>query len=125
MIRKLFNQISLVGIIIFGLQSCYYDNEEYLYPQSGPCDTLNVTYSGFVAPLLSSQCNSCHNSSSPAAGISTDNYSDLKIIIDNGRLWGSISHADGFSKMPKDRPQLSDCDLLKINTWIGNGALND
>jgi hypothetical protein len=125
MIKKLFIYLGIIGIGALGLQSCYNDNEEYLYPQTAPCDTVNVTYAGIIAPLLSNQCNACHSGSSPSAGISTDNYSDLKIIVDNGRFWGSVSHADGFSKMPKDRPKLSDCDLLKINSWIANGALNN
>lgn len=125
MFKRLLSYLLLSGVFALGLQSCYYDNEEFLYPQSAPCDTINVTYSGMVAPLLSNQCNSCHGGASPAGGVTTDNYSDLKILVDNGRFRGSVNHEDGYSKMPKDKPKLSECDLKKIDTWISNGALND
>ncbi len=114
----------LTGIFVF--QACYFDKEEILYPSSGnDCDTTNVTYSGTVVPIMEISCNSCHGGSDPYAGIRTDNYDDLKTIVDNGKFWGAISHDPQYSPMPKDRPQLSDCALLQIETWIDNGALND
>ena len=117
-----------LGIAMFALafmQSCYYDNEEELYPDTPVCDTLNVTYSGDVAIIMQDNCNACHGSSFPQSGIITDNYNDLKEIADNGKLWGAVNHENGYSPMPQDRPKLNDCDLSKIRIWINNGALND
>lgn len=122
---RIFNYLMTVCFIILGLSSCYYDNEEDLYPQSTPCDTINVTYSQTIAPIMSNSCDFCHGGSAPQANVITDNYDDLKIIADDNRLWGSVNHESGYSPMPKDRPQLSDCDLKKIRIWLDNGALND
>lgn len=108
-----------------GLSSCYYDNEEDLYPQPVDCDTLNVTYSQTIAPIMSTNCNACHGGSAPNANVKTDTYNDLKIIADDDRLWGVVNHESGYSPMPKDRPKLNDCDLKKIRVWLDNGALND
>ena len=113
----------LIGIA--GINSCYYDDVENLYPQIGGCDTTNVTYSGTIAQIMSNNCNSCHSGSAPESNVKTDNYTDLKTIADNGKLWGVVNHENGFSQMPKDRPKLSDCDLSKIRIWIEDGALNN
>lgn len=115
----------VVGIISIGLTSCYYDNAEELYPQPEECDTINVTYSQTIAPIMNTNCNDCHSGTAPPANVITDNYTDLKTIADDGRLWGSINHESGYSPMPKDRPKMNDCDLKKINIWLDNGALND
>ena len=117
-----FNLI-LTGII--GLQSCYYDSEEDLYPIITECDTSNVTYSGTVSPIISDNCISCHGSTFPQGGVILDNYDDLKTHVDNGRFWGAINHEAGYSPMPQNLPKLPQCELDKIKTWIDNGAIND
>lgn len=122
--KRLFRFL-LITTSILTFQSCYYDNEETLYPVAADCDTLNVTYSATIAPIMNTNCNFCHGGSSPLAGINTDSYSGLKDVVDNGRLWGAINHNSGFSPMPKDRPKLSDCNLDKIRIWIDEGALNN
>jgi hypothetical protein len=112
----------LVGIMSFS--GCYYDDEDNLYPLAGSCDTTNVTYSGTISLIMSGNCNSCHGGSSPQANIKTDSYTDLKIVVDNGKFWAAVNHESAFP-MPKDLPKLSDCDLSKIRIWIDGGALNN
>lgn len=114
-----------VGLIITTCTSCYYDNAEDLYPQPAECDTTNVTYSESIAQIMSTNCNICHSGSTPPANVITDTYDDLKLIADDGRLWGSVNHESGYSPMPLDRPRLNDCDLAKIKVWLDNGTLND
>lgn len=118
-------KLGIVILIIGFLQSCYYDNEEELYPQAPDCDTTNVTYSSTMVKIMEDNCNACHGSSFPQGGIITDNYADLKIIADNGKLWGAINHDEGYSPMPQNMPKLNDCDLSKIRIWLDNGALDD
>ena len=119
--RKIIN-IGLLTIALVWLQSCYWDNEEDLYPVVADCDTTNVTYSGTVAIILDDNCVSCHNSSFSQGGVVVDNYDDLKIVVDNGRFWGAINHEGGFSPMPQNLPKLPECELKKIRTWINEGA---
>ena len=118
---KIIAAFTLMGL----MQSCYWDNEEELYPQAPECDTLNVTYSGTIFQIMENNCNGCHGSAFPQAGIITDNYDDLKVIAENGRFWGAVNHEEGYSPMPKDLPKLNDCDLAKIKVWIDDGALNN
>jgi hypothetical protein len=124
MIRKTINA-ALMVLALAGLQACYWDNEEELYPVVGDCDTTNVTYSGTVAVILDASCVSCHNSTFAQAGVVVDNYDDLKVVVDNGRFWGAINHEDGYSPMPQNLPKLNECDLKKIRTWIDEGAMDN
>ncbi|MBE0663333.1 MAG: hypothetical protein IH597_12815 [Bacteroidales bacterium] len=116
-------------VLIIIVSGCYYDNEEYLYGDPGTgvvgCDTLNVTYSGTIAPILSTHCIGCHNQNIPNAGVILNNYNGLKTQIDNGRFWGAINHQNGFAIMPPSGIKLSNCNLLKIQKWIDDGALNN
>jgi len=129
--RTIRNYFTLIisALLLFLVTSCYYDNEEYLYPGNGGaigCDTTNVTYSGTIAPLLANTCNGCHYPASPfGSGIVLDNHTDLVAIINTGRFWGSINHESGYSPMPKGGAKLSDCNLLKIKKWIEDQALNN
>ena len=122
------NNIFILLIIIFTVvisnASCYYDKEEILYPQS-VCDTAHVTFSSSVVPILSSNCYSCHSGSSPSAGIKLDNYTSVKVQVDNGKLWGAVSHLPGYSPMPKNGTKMNTCNLAKIKKWIDAGALNN
>lgn len=112
--------VALVALLFWS--SCYYDNEEELYPGTGECDTLNVTYSGSVAPIMALSCNGCHSGSNPPAGVHTDSRQGLMDAVNSARLWGALNHQTGFSPMPKDAPKLSDCDLSKIRIWIDDGT---
>lgn len=112
----------LAIVVISSISSCYYDNEEYLYPNQPLCDTLQVSYSAHVAPVMALHCNSCHSASAPSAGIVTDNYNSLRTIALNGRLPGAINHRPGYSPMPKGGNKLNNCDLARIDAWIRKGA---
>lgn len=111
------------------LNGCYYDSKEFLFPElSSPCDTSNVTYLNSVQPVMSQYCLSCHSNStaqSYGASIRLEDYSDVLIYAQNGKLLGTISHESGYSPMPKGTSKLSDCIVSNIRTWIDAGAPNN
>ncbi len=123
--RSLLSLAIIMALLIFSTSSCYYDNEEYLYPNPTECDVLNVTYSGTVVPILDNYCNDCHSSNNPSDGIITDNYSDLQTIINDGRFSGVINHLPDYWPMPKGGNKLNACNLAKIDAWIDAGAPNN
>jgi hypothetical protein len=110
--------------ILLTINSCYYDKAELLYPPN-TCDTATVTYSGSIVPILSANCITCHGGSIPAGGIDLSIYSNVKLQVDNGKLWGSVSQAPGYKPMPRNSDKLSDCNLDKIKLWILAGAPNN
>lgn len=111
----------LVSLVV-GVSACYYDKEEELYPPVTQCDTTNVGYQATIVPLMKANCNACHNSAAPSAGIATDNYQGVKTIALNGKLYGSIAHLSGYSPMPKGGNKLSECNIQKVKAWINAGA---
>jgi len=47
--------------------SCYYDNEENLYPElQQDCDTSNINFAGGIQPMLAANCFSCHSNANAA-----------------------------------------------------------
>ncbi len=91
----------------------------------GACDTLNVSFSGTVWPLMQTWCAGCHKGNNPGGNIRIENYQDVFAIVENGKLMGSVTHAPGYSPMPKNSGKLSDCQIAEIRIWIENGALDD
>ena len=120
--------ISLVFFFII-THSCYYDSEEYLFPSiDSQCDTLNVTFSGSISPVLQNNCLSCHGNTTAAAfggNIRLESYADVKVRVDDHRLYGSIAHESGYSPMPMGASKLSDCAIAAFRIWIGSGAPNN
>ncbi len=88
------------------------------------CDTTTVKYSTTVVPVLQSNCTGCHSGSNPSGGIKLDNYNDVKTVVTNKKLVGSIMQSSGYYAMPPSG-KLSDCNIGKIKAWVYRGALNN
>ena len=118
---KLFFFFLLAGVAI----GCSQDNEEELVTCN--TDPANIHYASTITSILSANgCYGCHaGDGSSGGGNSLDNYAGVKRVVDNGRLVGAINHAPGFSPMPKGGTKISDCDISKIQAWIGAGAPNN
>jgi hypothetical protein len=118
------NLVAGLVVLLVSATGCYNDKEEILYPQS-VCDTATIAYSRSIVPVLSANCTSCHGGNTPSAAIRLDNYAGVKIMADNGKLAGAVTHTAGFSPMPKNNAKLRDCNIIKIKNWIAAGALNN
>lgn len=106
--------------------SCSKTSEDKLTPAVPTgCDTANSKYATDVAPILQANCYSCHGNGATEGGVNLDTYGNVKEQAINGDLPGGISHASGYSPMPKDGAKLSDCDINTIQSWIKNGMLNN
>lgn len=115
-------QLSILTLLSLILaQGCYYDNEEYLYPGT-VCDTTNVTYSQRILPLLQRDCLACHTQAVASASVVLEGYSAVKQQVTNGKLLGVITHAQGFSPMPKTGSKWTDCEISSLQKWIAEGA---
>ncbi len=126
MIRKLIN----IGVVfsLLSLAGCYYDNVEDLYPEvkvTSPEDTVAVTYSGIVQPILQANCYECHdksNASISGSGIFLEKYNDVKSRALDGSLYGAISWAPFYTRMPFEKAKLPETEISKIKKWIEDGA---
>jgi hypothetical protein len=113
-----------VGVV---LSSCYYDKEELLYGAPAPCTdtTGTISYAAKVVPILQANCYGCHSGSAPSGGQAMGTYTADKTMAQNGKLLGVISHASGFSPMPKGGSKLSNCNIAVVRKWIEEGAPNN
>ena len=113
-------------LLIFVSTSCFYDNEEKLYPViSTSCDLTNVTFSGTIKPILQASCYSCHSNGGEGGGVKLENYADVKTTASSGKLLGTVKHLSGFQAMPQGGGKLPDCEINQLQKWIDNGALNN
>ncbi len=95
-------------------------------PVAAGCDTLNFLYSTTISPLLQSNCIGCHSAGNPkSGGIDLSTFVNAQAFALNGRLLGSVTHAPGYSPMPKGMAQLSACNITQLKKWIAGGAKND
>ena len=122
-------KITLVFLIAF-VTGCYYDSEEKLYPQlSTGCDLTNVTFAATVKPILQASCLSCHSNSAvnggDGGGVKLENFADVLISVNNGKLMGTIKHTPGYQQMPQGGGKLTDCEINQLQKWIDNGKLNN
>jgi hypothetical protein len=122
--KRYFASFAAIAIPLFFFVSCYYDNEEALYPEFNPeCDTITVTYSGTIQPMLANNCLTCHNNAATGGSILLNSYG--QVVAYAPRITGAIKHQGSFSPMPKDSPKLKDCLIAQWDIWVNKGMLND
>lgn len=92
---------------------------------SEACDTSVFTFSGAIKPILTAQCQGCHNSTSAGGGVDLSAYAGAKTAADNGKLWGAIHKDPGFVAMPPAGSGLTSCQLTQFKKWIDSGAPNN
>jgi hypothetical protein len=113
--------IIIIILIMFGY-SCTNKNEETLYPNSGSCDTTNVTFSQTLQPIFNTNCIVCHSGVNAPLNVHLDSYAGVKIVADKGLLKG-VLNGSPFQMPPSGR--LDDCLILKIENWVNKGSLNN
>jgi len=125
--RRLKFSLVIFAAISALLASCYYDSEEALYPDLNTnCDTILVTFSSDIVPMLANNCLSCH--SNAAAAISGNNirledYADVKTNATT--VQDAIKHIGPNSPMPKNGGKLSSCLISQFDIWVRDGMVNN
>ena len=89
------------------------------------CDTLNVTYSGTIRPVIQARCQGCHSGATPQGGLDFTSWNVLHSVAAEGRLAGAIQHQTGYASMPPTGSALSDCRVQQFLLWIDAGAPNN
>jgi len=107
----------VASMVVFS--ACSSDSEDEVEPD---CDLDNVTYSGTIAPIMETHCNSCHSGASPSAGIVTADYEGLRELAVTSSLVGVVNHDPDYSAMPQGQPQLDECPREQIAVWVNDGA---
>lgn len=122
--RKILIPVAAFVLIAFIGGGCYYDVESELYGMG--CDTTNVSYATNINSIVNSYgCISCHSGPAPSGNIGLETYTKIKVVADNGKLVGSITHAPGFIPMPDGAAKMNQCDVNRVKAWVNAGAPNN
>mgnify|MGYP003336255813 FL=1 len=114
----------LVSFAVFAALSCEYKKEQLAYPQAPGCDTLSMSYTKNIVPLMDQYCNNCHgntNGIEKGGGIILTTYEDVNMFAEAGILLDNITWAAGANPMPKDGIKMPDCAINQIKAWINQG----
>jgi cytochrome c5 len=94
------------------------------------CDTTGtVGFTAKVKPIMDNYCISCHNASVSSGGVNLNGYLQVKSYAEKMRngtplLVGTIRQLSGFKAMPPSI-KLDDCSIIKIESWIAQGKLDN
>jgi hypothetical protein len=120
-LKNLFYIAVLSAITGLFVNSCYYDNEEALYPSfESACDTTNVTYSVTIQPILQSNCYACHSDANAAFGGNVHLQSVNDVISNASKIQTAIKRTGQFPMPPAGR--LNSCAVQQFDIWIKNGT---
>jgi mono/diheme cytochrome c family protein len=117
--------IPVLGMIVIAccfignFTGCYYDKEVTT------CTDTASSYTTHIKPIIEANCATCHGANNPGGNHDYSKWQGLNEVALNGLLTGAITHAPGFSPMPKNRAKLSDCQVNQIKRWINAGAPNN
>ncbi|MCS7074104.1 MAG: hypothetical protein NZ108_06530 [Bacteroidia bacterium] len=126
-----------VFFLFFALvtNGCLYD--KFMPPPPPPlppsCDTINVTYTATIKPILQQNCYECHSSTATnpqrPGYLFFDNFNELKTIAlaqsPASNLRDRINHRGIQPYMPFQRTKLDPCTIRKIEIWIEAGCPNN
>ncbi len=89
------------------------------------CDTLAVSFSKDVFPVMKNYCTVCHSGNTPQGNLSLNNYNEVKNVSTTGLLICVINWNTSCVKMPKGGQKLDACLISKIEAWIHQGTQNN
>lgn len=127
-IKTGFKNSVIVFFISIGFTACFYDKADVVYPTTAStCDTTAVTYTNQIVSIVNAQCNYCHGAAanSIGGGIYLNTYAAMQPYIKNGSFLNSILQNGKASAMPKNGAKMDNCSILKIQSWINKGAINN
>jgi hypothetical protein len=125
--KRLYIPVVIISVFLLFFVSCYYDNEEALYPQiDTTCDTTNVTYSVTIVTMMNNNCYSCHSNKTAAANgnnIRLESYAD--VVANSDQITQSIKHTGSITPMPKNGSKIKSCYITQWDIWVRKGMINN
>jgi len=121
MLKRLFGFLLLVA----GLQACYYDNEQDLYPAvpGNGCDTTTISYAATIQPIIQTRCTSCHSGGFPSGGLALTSHGEVAGSVD--RIINRIIRNEGDAQLMPQGAKMDACRIDQIIAWANQGAMNN
>ena len=105
------------GVIII---ACTSDNEQDYFNLDNECNTDDLYYiasdeSRSIAAIIANKCETCHFQGNYNSEVVLETYGQLIDIN-----FGIIGSQSTNPMPPLGAPQLTDCEKLKIESWVSN-----
>jgi len=91
--------------------------------QCNACDTSDIKFSTAVSLIIYNNCKGCHSGSTPSKNIKLESYSDIRALVDDGRLLNVIN-GQNYQQMPPSG-KMEQCKIATITKWVNAGAQNN
>lgn len=112
----------LTAFAVFAQTACYYDNEAEQYGVT-TCDTVGISYSADIQPIIQANCISCHTPGGQQESSPFNTYEEVKLYTTNREIADRVI-GNGVALMPPSGA-MSPCNQLKIEAWVNAGAPNN
>ena len=84
-----------------------------------------MTFSQDINALIGQNCEGCHNGMSANGGLVLSGHQNTAAAALNGSLIDRMTRSAGDPLLMPPSGALSDCDISKLQAWIGAGAPNN
>ena len=122
----------LLGIVLILATSCTEIFETEIDIADCSNSDIECSYAESIQPIFNLHCTVCHNSASPASGLSLESYSELisrNVIIPgdslNSRLRQLLTGESQPIMPPTSYENLQVSTIHMISKWIQSGANNN
>ncbi len=112
----------VLGFLICGVSSCYYDKEQVLYPGGNiSCDSINAKFATNVKPIIQTRCaiQGCHTATAIAGGVNLENFNQVVLKAQRIKQRAVIERT-----MPLGG-SITDSERNILQCWIDAGTPNN
>ncbi|MEQ8360205.1 MAG: hypothetical protein RH860_12005 [Cytophagales bacterium] len=117
MVHRIIKLVLILFAFTAVISSCYYDNEEELYPGEIVCNTDSLSYDANIATIINTKCAlpACHG------GPQNPNFTDFNSVSQNkDRI--KVRAVEQMTMPPSSVTPLSECEIKQLESWINAGA---
>lgn len=87
-----------------------------------PNCTDTISFSGQIAPMISNNCVSCHDSGN-STGYTLTNHTNIS--ANATAMLNAMQASGGMQLMPEGGPALHDTLIQQFSCWVNQGKLNN
>jgi hypothetical protein len=107
----------IIILVVSAFDSCYYDNEEFLYGDEAACTDTVSSYNGRLKGIIDNLCIDCHS-----PGGDSPTLTDFSSVSSNrdAIICRVVDSPTCGNVMPKNRV-IDPCDKQAFELWQQNG----
>ncbi len=114
-----FAVLVIATLVVSSQTACYYDNEVEQYGIS-ICDTVAISFSQDIQPIINARCVSCHAPGGQQPSSPYTSYDAIKVYDAS-----IVERVNGIGNSMPPTGAISDCEIHKLEAWVNAGSPNN